>query len=72
MCKELPETAEDSWRQLDSKDADPMGLPGSGYPFVVKKERSEPLLSWGPNLELIWTLCRSHKLDGVFCRETLG
>ena len=35
MCKEQPETGENPWRKLDSKDADPMGLPGFGYPSVV-------------------------------------
>ena len=40
MCKEQPETVEDPWRQLDSKDAYPMGLPGSG--LCGQKERREP------------------------------
>ena len=78
MCKEQPEeTAENPWHQLDSKDADLMGLPGSGYPSVVKSKgenHHQPLLSRGPNLELTWTLSHSHKLDGVYAyeeRETL-
>ena len=52
MCKEQPETAENPWCQLDSKDANPMGLPGSGYSSVVKRKgenHHQPLLSRGPN-----------------------
>ena len=79
MCKEPPETAENPWHQLDSKDADPMGLPGSGYPSVVQRKRREPPLTstvLGTKLiELTWTLTHSHLLDGVFAheqRETLS
>ena len=41
MCKELPETAENPWCQLGSKDADPIGCHDLDTPIGSKgKERT--------------------------------